>query len=222
MLLEVSGISKLFKNGRTTSTILENLSLSVDEGDSVAIKGKSGCGKSTLLNVIAGLTGIEAGEVYFRQDKISDRNASRLADYRRNHLSFVTQNFNLLHDRGVFDNIALPLHYLKTTKPDIKKRVETVAAQLEIGALLKRRIKELSGGERQRVAIARAIIKNPSLLLADEPTGSLDEETETSILTILQNLNRQGMTMILVTHDDSVARICRRKYELKGKKLHLL
>lgn len=222
MLLELSGIKKSFKNGSRYESILENLDFKVFKGDSIAIKGKSGCGKSTLLNILGGLIFFEEGEMLFNGTNISKLTASEWAEYRKKNISFVTQNFNLLDDRNVFDNIALPLQYIRMPKKEIKSRVEKVLHDLEIQHAMKRNISTLSGGERQRVAIARAIVKEPSILLADEPTGSLDEETEKSILKIFDELHHKGMTLIIVTHDDSVSSHCQHIYELHHKKLNYL
>ncbi|MFD3260267.1 ABC transporter ATP-binding protein [Paenibacillus lentus] len=220
MLLELSGIKKSFKNGSRYESILENLDFKVFKGDSIAIKGKSGCGKSTLLNILGGLIFFEEGEMLFNGTNISKLTSNEWAEYRKKNISFVTQNFNLLDDRNVFDNIALPLQYIRMPKKEIKSRVEKVLHDLEIQHAMKRNISTLSGGERQRVAIARAIVKEPSILLADEPTGSLDEETEKSILRIFDELHHKGMTLIIVTHDDSVSSHCQHIYELYHKKLN--
>lgn len=220
MLLELSGIKKSFKNGRRFESILENLDFKVFKGDSIAIKGKSGCGKSTLLNILGGLIFFEEGEMLFNGTNISKLTENEWAEYRKKNISFVTQNFNLLDDRNVFDNIALPLQYIRMPKKEIRSRVEKVLHDLEIQHAMKKNISTLSGGERQRVAIARAIVKEPSILLADEPTGSLDEETEKSILKIFDELHHKGMTLIIVTHDDSVSSHCQYIYELHHKKLN--
>lgn len=219
MLLELSGITKRFKNGSQYTNILEKLDLRIHEGESVAIKGKSGCGKTTLLNILGGLLPFEEGEMFFNGTNISKLTANEIAEYRRKNVAFVTQNFHLLDDRNVFNNIALPLQYLGMPKNQIKSEIEKTLYELEIEHTIKRSISTLSGGERQRVAIARAIIKKPSILLADEPTGSLDEETEESILNIFDMLHQRGMTLVIVTHDDSVSSRCQNLYELHHKKL---
>ncbi|OMD37991.1 ABC transporter ATP-binding protein [Paenibacillus odorifer] len=220
MLLELSGIRKRFKNGRHYEYILDNLNLVINEGESTAIKGKSGCGKSTLLNIIGGLLPFEEGVMNFDGTDISKLSAEKQAEYRRDNIGYVTQNFHLLDDRNVYENIALPLQYLKIPKKQIVNKIEEVLYDLKIEHIMKRHISSLSGGERQRVAIARAIIKKPAILLADEPTGSLDEQTEESILNIFDTLHKQGMTLIIVTHDDSVSSHCQHVYELTHKELH--
>lgn len=220
MLLELNNLTKYYKNGSQYQEILKNLDFKVQEGDSIAIKGKSGCGKSTLLNIIGGLLPFEKGTMIFKDKNISKMTENEQAEYRRENIGFVTQNFHLLDDRNVYENVALPLKYLKLQKKQIRNMVETVLDDLEIKHIMDRDIATLSGGERQRVAIGRAIVKNPSILLADEPTGSLDEKTEESILRIFDVLNKRGMTLIIVTHDDSVASYCKYKYLMHDKKLN--
>ncbi len=220
MLLKLTGIKKSFKNGILYRTILENLTLNIEEGESIAIKGKSGCGKSTLLNILGGLIPSDEGVMSFNGRKISDLSAVERTEYRKKNVGFITQNFHLLNDRNVYDNIALPLQYLKLTKKQIKSNIEKVLCDLEIENTIRRDIRTLSGGERQRVAIARAIVKNPSILLADEPTGSLDENTEKTIMGIFDALNQKGMTLVMVTHDDSISSYCKKVYQLHNKKLH--
>lgn len=221
MILELSNIKKKFKNGNEYNYLLDNVNLQIYEGESVAIQGKSGTGKSTLLNILAGLIHPDDGTMSFRDKPISVMTADQLANYRKINVGFVTQRFNLLTDRNVYHNIALPLQYLRQSKKEIKKNIENVLEELEISHLIKREVSNLSGGERQRVAIARAIVKNPSILLADEPTGSLDEETEETILDIFRKLNSKGTTMVIVTHDKSVSNLCKKVYNLKNKTLNI-
>lgn len=221
MILELSNIKKRFKNGNEYTYLLDRVNLQIYEGESVAIQGKSGSGKSTLLNILAGLQHPDDGAMSFREKPISAMTTDQLANFRKVNVGFVTQRFNLLNDRNVYHNIALPLQYLKQSKKEIKKNIENVVEELEISHLIKREVNNLSGGERQRVAIARAIVKNPSILLADEPTGSLDEETEETILDIFRKLNSKGTTMVIVTHDKSVSNLCDKTYKLKNKTLTL-
>lgn len=218
-MLELAGIKKGFIDGKRYTSLLENVNFVVNEGQSVAIRGKSGCGKSTLLNILAGLLPFEEGDMFFGGTNISKFSTSQMAEYRRNHIAYITQKFHLLDDRNVFENIALPLQYLGVSKGEIKKSVEEVLYNLDMERHAKKNIASLSGGERQRVAIARAIVKNPSILLADEPTGSLDETTEESILSVFDSLHQIGMTMVIVTHDDNVSSRCQQIYELHHKRL---
>lgn len=201
--------------------ILNDLCLTINSGDSIAITGRSGSGKTTLLNIIGGLTKFDSGILMFENENLSDLNINDLSEYRKKNIGFITQNFNLLDDRNVFENVALPLYYDKVHKSEIKKRVKESLEQVGMEKFIKSDINKLSGGEKQRIAIARAIIKEPKLILADEPTGSLDEDTENEILGIFNNLKKCGTTLIIVTHDWNVANHCDSIYTLKDGKLNL-
>lgn len=218
MILNAINISKDIKNGK--SKILDNLNLIVHKGDSIAIKGRSGSGKTTLLNILGGMTFADSGKLLFRDCNLEKATLYDLSYYRRNHVGFVTQTFNLLDDRNVFENIALPLYYNNLDKKSIKNVVISTLKKLDMESFVNREIKTLSGGEKQRIAIARAMVKNPDIILADEPTGSLDENTEESILSIFRELKKDGITLIIVTHDNNVANSCDIIYNLKDGKLY--
>lgn len=216
-MIELNKISKIISG----KNILKDLDLNIKEGDSVAITGRSGSGKTTLLNIIGGLTKFDSGKLIFKNKNLAEFNIDDLSDYRKNYIGFITQNFNLLDDRNVFENVALPLYYYDVDRKEIKKRVKTALKKVNMEKFVYSEINTLSGGEKQRVAIARAIIKNPKIILADEPTGALDEETENEILYIFDNLKKYGTTLIIVTHDYNVANHCNRIYTLKDGKLNL-
>lgn len=195
---------------------LKGADFEVKKGEFVAITGKSGSGKSTLLNALGGLLNLSSGEYIFNDANISKLSGSKLAKFRNENIGFVVQHFALIPDISVYENIALPLKYKKVSHKKIKDRVSTLCEELEIGDKLKALPKQLSGGQCQRVAIARAISCNPSLLLADEPTGALDEETGLKIISIFQKLNTEGMTIIMVTHDEALAGVCQREMVIKN------
>lgn len=220
MILNAINISKNIKNGKNKRKILNNLNLIINEGDSIAIKGRSGSGKTTLLNILGGMTLADSGNLLFRDCNLDKVTLDNLSCYRRNHIGFITQSFNLLDDRNVFENIALPLYYDKLDKENVKNIVISTLRKLDMESFANREIKTLSGGEKQRIAIARAIVKNPDIILADEPTGSLDEDTEESILSIFRELRKDGITLIIVTHDSNVANSCDIIYNLKDGKLY--
>lgn len=218
-MLELSGITKHVKNGNQNRIILNQLQLQVNIGDSIAIKGRSGSGKTTLLKIIAGLVKCDEGNIFFKGKNIAKYTVNERLKYRRNHIGMITQQLNLLDDRNIFENIALPLYYQGVRKQDREKSVKETLDSLGMEDFLYKSISNLSGGERQRIAIARALVKNPSILIADEPTGALDEETEKEILNIFHKLQRKGKTIILVTHNDNVAKSCDYVYELIDGKL---
>lgn len=218
-MLELSGVTKQLKNGNQRRIILDQLQLQVKHGDSIAIKGRSGSGKSTLLKIIAGLETCDKGEICFEGEDIAKFTINERLKYRRDHIGMITQQLNLLDDRNIFENIALPLYYQGFKKQERKRYVREILASLSMEDFIYKPITNLSGGERQRIAIARALVKNPSMLIADEPTGSLDEETEEEILQIFRELQNQGKTIILVTHNDTVAESCNYVYELVNGKL---
>lgn len=213
MIIKINNLSKTFNDGKKKKTILENLNLSIKTGQSIAITGRSGCGKTTLLNIIGGLLDFDYGDLFINNVNINSLSLNQIADYRKNYFGFITQNFNLLDDRNVFENVALPLYYSSIKKSDIQKRVNTILTTLDISHLAQKNIKNLSGGEKQRVAIARALVKKSKIILADEPTGSLD------ILNIFSKLKNSGITLIIVTHNEKVANNCDLVYELKNKSL---
>lgn len=219
MIIKINNLSKTFNDGKKKKTILKNLNLSIKTGQSIAITGRSGCGKTTLLNIIGGLLDFDYGDLFINNVNINSLSLNQIADYRKNYFGFITQNFNLLDDRNVFENVALPLYYSSIKKSDIQKRVNTILTTLDISHLAQKNIKNLSGGEKQRVAIARALVKKSKIILADEPIGSLDEKTELDILNIFSKLKNSGITLIIVTHNEKVANNCDLVYELKNKSL---
>lgn len=216
-MIELKKISKIISN----KNILKDLDLNIKEGDSIAITGRSGSGKTTLLNIIGGLSKFDSGKLIFENENLAEFNIDDLSEYRKNNIGFITQNFNLLDDRNVFENVALPLYYEDIDKREIKKRVKIALKNVNMGKFVYSEINNLSGGEKQRVAIARAIIKNPKIILADEPTGALDEETENEILHIFDNLKKRGSTLVIVTHDYNVANHCDKIYNLKDGKINI-
>lgn len=222
MLLTLSNVKKTYWNGNKQSIILKNVNLQIKNGEVIAIKGRSGSGKTSLLNIIAGLTKCDSGQIHFNYNDITNLSFDEQLEYRRKNISIITQQFNLLDDRSVFENIALPLNYEKVKKDEKKKKVQEVLNSVGMKDFAYQKTLNLSGGERQRIAIARALVKEPLLLIADEPTGSLDVETEKEILGIIDDLKDKGVTIIIVTHDDNVANICDTVYELINGELHVI
>ncbi|MDR6226669.1 ABC transporter ATP-binding protein [Desmospora profundinema] len=207
-MIQVKELKKSYPVGKKKLEVLKGVDLEIEKGDMIAIMGRSGSGKSTLLNILAGLDLADSGTYRYEQDQISDLNLDELADFRRKKIGFILQNYALIDSKNVFENVALPLRYSKESDDEIKEKVKKILSSLDIEELKEQAVDQLSGGQAQRVAIARALIQSPELILADEPTGSLDEETEKEILALFKDLNQQGKTIILVTHNPQVAEIC--------------
>lgn len=213
-LLSLKNISKTYGKNRKVFA-LKDFNLQVANGEMVAIMGKSGSGKSTVLNIISGIDRLEKGSYIFNGIDMSKISGDKITLFRRDNLGFVLQHFALIEDYTIYDNISLPLRLKKESKSEIRKRVIKIAKDLDIDRHLNKYPKELSGGEAQRVAIARAIINNPKLILADEPTGALDEENGERIMEIFKKLHKKGNTLIIVTHDPIVAKMCQRTVRIK-------
>lgn len=209
-LIELQNINKSFGTGDKKVNVLEDLSFKVEEGEMVAIMGKSGAGKTTLLNIIAAIDYPDSGTYLYDGKEVVTKNTSQGIKFRKDRIGLIVQHFALINDFKVYDNVELGLWETNIKGAARKKRVMEVLESLGIAALKDKYPNVLSGGEKQRVAIGRAIVNNHKLLLADEPTGSLDSETEQDILKILKELNSKGMTIVMVTHDEDVAAVCNR------------
>jgi len=218
-LITLKDLRKSYEVGERQVDVLNGLDLEIKQGDMLAIMGRSGSGKSTLLNILAGLDTADSGVYQYKQVYISEMNGNQRAQFRKKHIGFIVQNFALIDSKNVFENIALPLRYSKLSRGEIRDRVDRVLADLRITELQSKAVDTLSGGEMQRVAIARALIQNPDLILADEPTGALDEQTEAEILDIFAKLNQQGKTLVVVTHDQVVADYCQQIYYMQEGKV---
>ena len=206
-MIECRGITKTYVNGDQSTTVLKNVSFSIAKGEFVSIMGPSGRGKSTLMHILGALDTPTSGEYRFEGRDVSKLSEDELSLIRREKIGFVFQSFNLLPRTSVLRNVMLPLIYLEVPKAE---RAERVAAALRAVSLdearWQHRSNQLSGGQMQRVAIARALVNNPSLILADEPTGNLDTKTGEKVLETFERLNREhGHTIILITHEDEVA-----------------
>ena len=202
--IKLKNINKFYGKATNTVHALKNVSLGIEHGEFLAIMGRSGSGKSTLLKILAGLTGIDSGEYYYEKMLLKN-NEKQMSMFRNRHIGFIVQNYALLYDRSVFDNVELPLRYSRISKKKREEKVFEILEQVGMEDLAERFPGELSGGECQRVAIARAIVNNPDIVLADEPTGALDEETEKVIMDIFIRLNIEGKTVVIVTHDPLIA-----------------
>ena len=218
-LLSAANVSKTFGKKDAAVQALQGVSLQVEEGEMVAIMGKSGSGKSTLLNVLGGLMAMDSGSLRFRGELLDFSKKKVLTHYRRNSVGFVVQYFALISDLNIYDNVMLPLRYQGTARKQAGKQAETALEMLGISEKRKAYSDELSGGQQQRAAIARAIVKNPDLILADEPTGALDEATGDEVMEIFRGLQESGKTILIVTHDAKVADCCGRIVYLKDGRI---
>lgn len=206
-LLEVKGIKKIYKTrfGSNAVEALKNVNFSVEEGEYIAIMGESGSGKTTLLNILAALDKPTAGSVLLDGKELANIKESAVAQFRRDNLGFVFQEFNLLDNFTVEDNIFLPLVLAGKTYDEMHSRIVPIAKKLGIAELLKKYPYEISGGQKQRAAVARALITNPRLILADEPTGALDSKATDELLRLFGEINRSGQTILMVTHSVKAA-----------------
>lgn len=199
-MISITHLTKIFQTEEIETTAINNISLHVGAGDFLAIMGPSGCGKSTLLNILGMLDGATSGEYHFDGEEIARANERERAKLRKGKIGFVFQSFNLIDELTVFENVELPLLYLKVSPADRKKQVELVLEKMNIAHRRNHFPQQLSGGQQQRVAIARAVVSNPALILADEPTGNLDSENGEEVMKLLKELNDAGTTIIMVTH----------------------
>ena len=214
-MLALKEIHMTYGKGDGAVHALRGVDMEVERGELLAVTGKSGCGKSTLLNILGGVCKPTGGSYFFEGKEVSQFSARQLADFRNQKIGFVVQHFALIQDMTVFQNISLPLRYRGYSRKKIEERVYELLDQFELGEKENTIPPELSGGQCQRTAIARAVAGHPELLLADEPTGALDEETGGKILRIFQELNQNGMTIIIVTHDGEIAAGCRRRVHMR-------
>ena len=213
--IEAKNIHKTFGKGDAAVHALRGASLSVDKGEMVAVMGKSGSGKSTLLNILGGLMTMDEGELRVGGKKVDFRKKKYLLNYRRREVGFVVQYFALIDDMNVYKNVSLPLRYQGIPGAKIRQRTTKMLRNLGIEEKAKSYPGELSGGQQQRAAIARALVKNAKIILADEPTGALDEDTGNDVMKLFQRLKMKNRAIIIVTHDSKVAEYCDRTIYLR-------
>lgn len=215
-LIEIRNLTKRFRKGDEVITPVLELDLDIEPGEFVALMGKSGTGKSTLLNLVAGIDRPDTGSIMVAGTDLTRLSRGQLADWRAAHLGYVFQTHNLVPVLTAYENVELPLLLLPMTSRERRKRVDFALQVVGLSDRAQHFPRQLSGGQEQRVGIARAIVAHPTVVVADEPTGNLDEETSRQIQTLLQELNRQlGMTMIMVTHDAEVASIASRQLHME-------
>jgi putative ABC transport system ATP-binding protein len=203
-MLEINNVTKIYGEGSARVVALDRVSLKVEDGDFIAIMGPSGSGKSTFLNIIGGLDRLTSGEVILDGHRIDNLGENDLVDIRRGKIAYVFQQYHLLPSLTAMENVLLPLIFCGNG--DDEQKVETILSRVGLGKRAEHKPSQLSGGEQQRVAIARALVSGPSLILADEPTGNMDQKTGNEILELFKELNQEGRSILMVTHSADIAR----------------
>lgn len=213
-MIKIKDISKIYSTDEIETTALNSIDLEIQDGEFIAIMGPSGCGKSTLLNILGLLDSASSGEYHFDNKDISNYTEKERVKLRKGALGFVFQSFNLIDELSVFENVELPLLYLRIPKEERRKRVEEVLERMNIMHRRNHFPQQLSGGQQQRVAIARAIVAKPEVILADEPTGNLDSVNGEEVMQLLSELNAEGTTIVMVTHSPYDANYAHRTINL--------
>ncbi len=213
-MIKIEKLEKVFRTDEIETYALNGIDLQVKKGEFVAIMGPSGCGKSTLLSIIGLLDNPTKGSYLFNGTEVAGLKEKNRTNLRKGHIGFVFQSFNLIDELNAYDNVELPLFYLKMKVSERRKRVEEVLQRMNIGHRMKHFPQQLSGGQQQRVAIARAVVANPTLILADEPTGNLDSKNGMEVMNLLSELNEEGTTIIMATHSERDAAYAHRTVNL--------
>jgi len=213
-MIKTDNLVKVFRTDEIETTALNKVNLEVQKGEFVAVMGPSGCGKSTLLNIIGLLDNPTDGKLWFNGTEVSNFKERQRTELRKANIGFVFQSFNLIDELTVYENVELPLLYLKVSTSERKKMVEAVLERMKISHRRKHFPQQLSGGQQQRVAIARAVVSNPKLILADEPTGNLDSANGEEVMKLLTELNKEGTSIVMVTHSPSDAEYAHRIIQL--------
>ena len=218
-MIELKNINKTYNIGEQELKVLDNINFKVQKGEFVSIIGPSGSGKSTMMNILGLLDVADTGEYLLDDISIKEANDSILADIRNKKIGFIFQSFNLLPKMNALENVQVPLMYRGINKKESQKRAYEILEKVGLKGREKHMPSQLSGGQQQRVAIARALIGTPEIILADEPTGALDSKTGNEVMELLQNLNKEGQTIILITHDISIANRANRIVKMMDGKL---
>lgn len=214
-MILIKNLHKSYKMGSNSLHVLKGIDLKIEEGELVAIMGSSGSGKSTLLNILGMLDNADKGSYYLDNVLIENLDENKAAKYRNKFLGFVFQSFNLINYKNALENVALPLYYQGLSRKERQKQALEYLDNVSLKPWATHLPSELSGGQKQRVAIARAMASRPKVLLADEPTGAVDSTTSSEIMGLIQKINSEGKTILVVTHEDDIAKMCKRIIKLK-------
>ena len=214
-MIEINKLNKSYPTGQGSLHVLKGINLKINEGELVAIMGSSGSGKSTLLNIIGMLDNYDSGSYKLDNVPIKDLDETKAAKYRNKFLGFVFQSFNLINYKTALENIALPLYYQGISRAERQKTAIEYLEKVGLADWAEHLPSELSGGQKQRIAIARALASQPKVLLADEPTGALDSTTSEEVMDLIKQINREGKTILVVTHEQDIANMCKRIITLK-------
>ena len=214
-MIEIKDLHKSYKMGTNSLHVLKGINFKVEDGELVAIMGSSGSGKSTLLNILGMLDGADSGEYTLDGVPIKNLSETKAAQYRNKFLGFIFQSFNLINYKSAAENVALPLYYQKVPRKERQEKAMKYLESVGLKPWADHLPSELSGGQKQRVAIARAMAAEPKVLLADEPTGALDSKTSYEVMDLIQKINDEGNTILVVTHEEDIAHMCKRIVHLK-------
>ena len=214
-MIHIQDLHKSYQMGSSSLHVLKGINLQIDEGELVAIMGSSGSGKSTLLNILGMLDSGDSGSYTLDNTLINNLDETKAAKYRNKFLGFVFQSFNLINYKNAIENVALPLYYQGFSRKDRLKKALDYLEKVGLKNWATHLPNELSGGQKQRVAIARSLVTEPKVLLADEPTGALDSKTSKEVMQLIQNINNEGKTILVVTHETDIANMCKRIVHLK-------
>ncbi len=213
-MIKTEKLTRIFTTDEMETSALNQVDVEIKEGEFAAVMGPSGCGKSTLLNILGLLDSLNGGSYVFNGTEVAKLNERQRSNFRKGNIGFVFQNFNLIDELSVYENVELPLLYLNMKSSEMKKKVMEILERMDIAHRSKHFPLQLSGGQQQRVAVSRAVVTNPKLILADEPTGNLDSKNGEEVMNILKDLNKSGSTIVMVTHSPSHAKMAHRTINL--------